>query len=49
MKETESWEILVSLSANEISLTEAHDQILCLFNVVSSACDEIFEQASKFD
>jgi len=34
MEETESWEILVSLSANEISLAEAHDQILRLFNVV---------------
>ena len=32
MKEVESWEILVSLSANEISLAEAHDQILRLFN-----------------
>ena len=34
MKETELWEILVSLSANEISLAETHDQILRLFNVV---------------
>ena len=34
MKETEIWEILVSLSANEISLAEAHDQILRLFDVV---------------
>ena len=42
MKETESWEILVSLSANEISLAEAHDQILRLFNVVGQSellCD----------
>ena len=34
MKEMESWEILVSLSENEISLAEAHDQILRLFSVV---------------
>lgn len=34
MKETELWELLVSLSANEISLAETHDQILRLFSVV---------------
>jgi hypothetical protein len=34
MKETELWEILVSLSANEISLKETHDRILRLFNDV---------------
>ncbi len=33
MKETELWELLVSLSANEISLAETHDRILCLFGV----------------
>jgi hypothetical protein len=32
MKETELWELLVSLSANEISLQEAHDRILRLVN-----------------
>ena len=37
MKETELWEILVSLSANEISLAETHDQILRLFNVVGQS------------
>lgn len=44
MKETELWELLVSLSGNEISLSEAHDQILCLFSVVGQSeqlvCDE---------
>jgi hypothetical protein len=30
MKETELWELLVSLSANEISLAETHDRILRL-------------------
>jgi hypothetical protein len=39
MKETELWEILVSLSATEISLAEAHDQILRLFGVMESDCD----------
>jgi hypothetical protein len=34
MKETELWELLVSLSANEISLAETHDRILRLFSVV---------------
>jgi hypothetical protein len=34
MKETELWELLVSLSANEISLEEAHDRILRLVNDV---------------
>ena len=34
MKEVESWEILVSLSENEISIAEAHNQILRLFSVV---------------
>jgi hypothetical protein len=34
MKKTELWELLVSLSANEISLAETHDRILRLFNVV---------------
>lgn len=32
MKEIELWEILVSISANEITLAEAHDQILRLFS-----------------
>lgn len=44
MKETELWELLVSLSGNEISLSEAHDQILCLFSVVGQSeqlvCDK---------
>jgi len=34
MKETELWELLVSLSANDISLKEAHDRILRLVNDV---------------
>jgi len=34
MKETELWELLVSLSANEISLEEAHDRIWRLGNDV---------------
>ena len=50
MKETELWELLVSLSANEISLEETHDRILRLFNcqppVICSACDGC---GSKFD
>lgn len=37
MKETELWELLVSLSANEISLAETHDQILRLFSVVGQS------------
>jgi hypothetical protein len=48
--ETELWEILVSLSANEISLEETHDRILRLFNcqppVIGSVCDGC---GSKFD
>jgi hypothetical protein len=47
MKETESWEILVSLSSNEMSLAEAHDQILRLFSVVGQSeqlvCDNCGE------
>jgi hypothetical protein len=34
MDKIELWEILVSLSANDINLSEAHDQILHLFNVI---------------
>jgi len=37
MEETELWELLVSLSANEISLEEAHDRILRLVNVVEQS------------
>jgi hypothetical protein len=48
--ETELWELLVSLSANEISLEDAHDRILRLFNcqptVIGSVCDGC---GSKFD
>jgi len=44
MKETELWEILVSLSANEINLEETHDRIWRLFNDVRQSeqlvCDE---------
>ncbi len=39
MKETELWELLVSLSANEISLAETHDRIMCLFGVSELACE----------
>jgi hypothetical protein len=37
MKETELWELLVSLSAKEISLKETHDRILGLFNDVEQS------------
>ena len=40
MEETELWELLVSLSANEISLAEAHDRILRLFNDVERSEQE---------
>lgn len=36
MKEIELWELLVSLSGNEINLSEAHELILRLFDVSGS-------------
>ena len=36
MKETELWELLVSLSANETSLEETHARILHLFDFMQS-------------
>ena len=45
MKKVESWEILVSLSANEISLAEAHDQLLRLFNVAGRT-EQLSRQSS---
>jgi hypothetical protein len=40
MKETELWELLVSLSANEISLAETHDRILRLERSEQLVCDK---------
>jgi len=49
MKETELWEILVSLSANEISLEDTHDRILRLFNYVerSENCNHNFKRVER--
>jgi len=51
MKETELWEILVSLSANEISLAETHDRILRLEPSEQLVCvhpyEEVYQSESE--
>lgn len=44
MKETDIWELLVSLSGNEISLAEAHNKILRLSIVGHSTVTIVQEQ-----
>jgi hypothetical protein len=49
MKETELWELLVSLSANDISLADTHDRIWRLFNDVrqSEQCNHNFQRVER--
>jgi len=42
--ETEIWEILIELSANEISLKEAHDKILIMTKIKTCmSCEKEIE------
>jgi len=45
--ETEIWEILIKLSANEISLKEAHDKILVTTKIKTCmSCEKEVEYSS---